>query len=228
MGKDPLPYGDLATQNKLTVILHDHLPDKYKCGNILVDCGNEDLAVTGGKVLSVPADNTWYVVGEHESVAFVNSTGGIEFVVIHGCCILCPDLIAHVNKVIEDVVHNWRGVWVWFISSVFGPIANCVSLANPWWQAHPIWVECWSLSCLCIWVVHNVTNKKLDSNELAAQDKSILGIMSLTWNPLTAALPKEVIDPVKEKLVEAGLPPMASPGNIKDLSTLISSMHLML
>ncbi|KAI6030003.1 hypothetical protein EDC04DRAFT_2924906, partial [Pisolithus marmoratus] len=65
-------------------------------------------------------------------------------------------------------------------------------------------------------LVHNVTNKKLDSKELAAQDKSILGIMSLTWNLLTAALPKEVIDPVKEKLAEAGLPPMASPGNIKE------------
>ncbi|KAI6046305.1 hypothetical protein EDC04DRAFT_3006251, partial [Pisolithus marmoratus] len=65
-------------------------------------------------------------------------------------------------------------------------------------------------------LVHNVTNKKLDSKELAAQDKSILGIMSLTWNLLTAALPKEVIDPVKEKLAEAGLPPMALPGNIKE------------
>ncbi|KAI6042293.1 hypothetical protein EDC04DRAFT_2601080 [Pisolithus marmoratus] len=40
--------------------------------------------------------------------------------------------------------------------------------------------------------------------------------MSLTWNLLTAALPKEVIDPVKEKLAKANLPPMASPGNVKD------------
>ncbi|KAI6138993.1 hypothetical protein BKA82DRAFT_155027, partial [Pisolithus tinctorius] len=64
-------------------------------------------------------------------------------------------------------------------------------------------------------LVHNVLNKKLDGEELAAQDKSILGIMSLTWNFLTAVLPKEVIDPVREKIAMAGLPPMASPGNVK-------------
>ncbi|KIO06537.1 hypothetical protein M404DRAFT_138950, partial [Pisolithus tinctorius Marx 270] len=64
-------------------------------------------------------------------------------------------------------------------------------------------------------LVHIVANKKLDGKELAAQDKSILGIMSLTWNFLTAVLPKEVIDPVREEITMAGLPPMASPGNVK-------------
>ncbi|KAI5994955.1 hypothetical protein EDC04DRAFT_2613086 [Pisolithus marmoratus] len=174
LGKDPLPYGDLATQNKLTVILRDHLPDKYKCGNVLVDCGNEDLAVAGGKCGLCKLH--WWILNS------------LSFVAAASCAL---SLIAHVNEVIEDVGAQSGGV-----------------SANPWWQAHPIWVECWSLTCLCIW--------KLDSKELAAQDKSILGIMSLTWNLLTAALPKEVIHPVKEKLAEAGLPPMASPGNIKE------------
>ncbi|KAI6150386.1 hypothetical protein BKA82DRAFT_34428 [Pisolithus tinctorius] len=58
LGKDPLPCADLATQLKLTIVLHDHMSDPHKCGVILVDCGNEDLAGTGEKVLIVPADNT--------------------------------------------------------------------------------------------------------------------------------------------------------------------------
>ncbi|KAI5999430.1 hypothetical protein F5J12DRAFT_724508, partial [Pisolithus orientalis] len=74
------------------------------------------------------------------------------------------------------------------------------------WNAGPCHAHVFGL-------VHNVVNKKLDGEELAAQDKSILGIMSLTWNFLTAVLPKEVIDPVREKIAMAGLPPMASPGN---------------
>lgn len=67
--------------------------------------------------------------------------------------------------------------------------------------------------------MRNNANKRLNGEELGAQDKSILGIMSLTWNFLTAVLPKEVIDPVRAKVVEAGLPPMASPGNIQGMST---------
>ncbi|KIO06538.1 hypothetical protein M404DRAFT_24742 [Pisolithus tinctorius Marx 270] len=82
LGKDPLPCADLATQLKLTIILCDHMPDPHKCGAILVDHGNKDLAGAGEKVLIVPADNTWYVVKEHASVTFINSTGDIELIVI--------------------------------------------------------------------------------------------------------------------------------------------------
>ncbi|KAI5982197.1 hypothetical protein EDD15DRAFT_2181481, partial [Pisolithus albus] len=76
------------------------------------------------------------------------------------------------------------------------------------WNASPHHAHVFGLVC-------NVANKKLNGEELAAQDKSISGIMSPTWNLLTAAIPKEVIDPVKEKLAEANLPPMASPGSVK-------------
>ncbi|KAI6113944.1 hypothetical protein EDD17DRAFT_1496919, partial [Pisolithus thermaeus] len=86
------------------------------------------------------------------------------------------------------------------------------------WNAGPRYAHVLGLVC-------NVANKKLNGKELAAQDKSILGIMSLTWNLLTAALPKEVVDPVKEKLAEASLPPMASPGNVKGKCQHTSSLQ---
>ncbi|KAI6043742.1 hypothetical protein EDC04DRAFT_2600004 [Pisolithus marmoratus] len=144
LGRGALAYSDLVTKNNLTIIQHDHIPDQYKCGMLLVDHGKEDLAKDGEKVLFIPANDTWHVVSEHENVAFINYTGGIELVIIHGCCALCPDLI---NDAIKD--------------------------------------------------------------------KSILGVMPLTWNLPTSALPKEVTDPVKEMLAKASPPPMASPGNVK-------------
>ncbi|KAI6125327.1 hypothetical protein EDD17DRAFT_1771376 [Pisolithus thermaeus] len=217
LGKGALPYSDLVTKNNLIIIQRDRIPDLYKCGTTLIDHGNEDLARDSEKVLFVPADDTWYVVGEHESIAFINSTGkstlylgcyspslyltscGIELVIIRGCCALCPDLIDHVNEVIDGVIHNRRGVRP----------THGGKLIQYGWNAGPRHARVFGL-------VRNVANKKLNGEELAAQDKSILGIMSLTWNLLIAALPKEVIDPVKEKLAEASLPPMASPGNVKE------------
>lgn len=49
--------------------------DMFKCGTVLIDRGNEDLRCAGNGALVVPADDTWYMVNEHESVAFVNSAG---------------------------------------------------------------------------------------------------------------------------------------------------------
>ncbi|KAI6042292.1 hypothetical protein EDC04DRAFT_2601079 [Pisolithus marmoratus] len=43
LGRGALPYSDLVTKNNLTIIQHDHIPDQYKCGMLLVDHGNEDL-----------------------------------------------------------------------------------------------------------------------------------------------------------------------------------------
>ncbi|KAI6000456.1 hypothetical protein EDD15DRAFT_2193090 [Pisolithus albus] len=70
------PHSDLVTKTNLTIIQCDCIPDQYKCGMVLVDHGNWDLARDGEKVLFIPADDTWCMVGEHESVAFINSTGG--------------------------------------------------------------------------------------------------------------------------------------------------------
>ncbi|KAI5991831.1 hypothetical protein EDD15DRAFT_2197286 [Pisolithus albus] len=119
---------------------------------------------------------------------------------MHGCCALHSDLIDHVNKVIDNVIHNHRGVRP----------THGGKLIQYGWNASPHHAHVFGLVC-------NVANKKLNGQELAAQDKSISGIMSPTWNLLTAAVPKEVIDPVKEKLAEANLPPMASPGNVNSV-----------
>ncbi|KAI6163939.1 hypothetical protein EDD17DRAFT_1755521 [Pisolithus thermaeus] len=48
------------------------------------------------------------------------------------------------------------------------------------------------------------------------KDGATLGILALTWNLLTTTLPEEVVAPTKAAIADAGLPPMASKGDIKD------------
>ncbi|KAI6009920.1 hypothetical protein PISMIDRAFT_24606 [Pisolithus microcarpus 441] len=62
LGKGALPYSDLVTKNNLTIIQCDCIPDQYKCGMVLVDHGNGDLARDGEKVLFIPADDMYMVV----------------------------------------------------------------------------------------------------------------------------------------------------------------------
>lgn len=47
----------------------------FKKGTLLVDRGNEDLVDSGVASLSVPVDDSWYVIEPDESIIFVNSEG---------------------------------------------------------------------------------------------------------------------------------------------------------
>ena len=46
-------------------------------------------------------------------------------------------------------------------------------------------------------------------------DRKILGTFALSWNFLTSALPKKVIKPTHDAIAAAGLPVMASQGNVQ-------------
>ena len=50
-----------------------------KSGMVLVDRGNEDLAIDGEIVLSVPADNSWIVLQTWEDAVFIDEHGKIRF-----------------------------------------------------------------------------------------------------------------------------------------------------
>jgi len=63
-------------------------------------------------------------------------------------------------------------------------------------------------------LVRNI-KKKLSGEECEEHDRKILGIFALSWSFLTAALPKEVIEPTYTAIPAAGLPVMASQGDVQ-------------
>jgi hypothetical protein len=50
-----------------------------KYGTTLVDIGNEDLVSGNKSFVSVPVDDTWYVVQHHDSAIFVDKNGMFYF-----------------------------------------------------------------------------------------------------------------------------------------------------
>lgn len=58
------------------MVIHDCSDDtSFKQGTLLVDYGNEDLAGSGVTFLSVPIDDSWYVIEPDESIIFIDSKG---------------------------------------------------------------------------------------------------------------------------------------------------------
>ena len=70
-------------------------------------------------------------------------------------------------------------------------------------------------------LVRNIKTK-LSGEEREEHDRKILGTFALSWNFLTSALPKEVIEPTHDAIAEAGLPVMASQGNVQGQPTSLS------
>ena len=69
----------LAATGMVRVVIRDHSDDtSFKRGTLLVDCGNEDLVDSGNTALSVPVDESWYVIEPDESIIFINSEGSMD------------------------------------------------------------------------------------------------------------------------------------------------------
>jgi len=65
-------------------------------------------------------------------------------------------------------------------------------------------------------LVRNI-KKTLTGEDREECDRKILGVFALSWNLLTAALPKEVIEPTYAAIAAVKLPVMASQGDVKGL-----------
>ncbi|KAG2097407.1 hypothetical protein BD769DRAFT_1780647 [Suillus cothurnatus] len=101
----------LAATGMVKVVIRDHFDDTgYKRGTLLVDCGNEDLVGSGNTTLSVPVDESWYVIEPDESIIFIDSKGSVSLAVLHGKCSKHPDLLTYVNSVIDEAVNDRKGV----------------------------------------------------------------------------------------------------------------------
>ncbi|KAI5990739.1 hypothetical protein EDD15DRAFT_2197814 [Pisolithus albus] len=128
--------------------------------------------------------------------------GKIELVVIRGCCGMRPDILEYVNGVISEAVHDRKGV---------RPNHGGEFIQYGWNAgAHHLHV---------FGLVNNLTQKtwkNLTDDEHQQKDGAILAILALTWNLLTTTLPEEVVAPTKAAIADAGLPPMASKGDIKE------------
>ncbi|KAG2031557.1 hypothetical protein BDR03DRAFT_1015959 [Suillus americanus] len=102
------------------VVIRDCSDDtNFKWGTLLVDRGNEDLVDSGVAVLSVPVDESWYVIEPDESIIFIDSEGSVALAVLCGKCSQRPDLLTYVNTVIDEAVNDRKGVRVSFFSSQF-------------------------------------------------------------------------------------------------------------
>ncbi|KAL4065179.1 hypothetical protein J3A83DRAFT_4414365 [Scleroderma citrinum] len=196
--KDPCSCKELQAQGVHIIYCSwsDDMP--FKCGTTLVDQGNEGLVKGCEPILAVPADDTWYVVPPGASVIFLGAEGKVELVVLHHCCAARPDLIDYVNEVIAKAVEDRR---------------NCHpnhggTLVQYGWNAGPCHA--------CIFGLVRNIKKKISGEERAECDRKILGVFALSWNLLTAALPKEVIEPTLAAIAAADLPVMASQGNVQD------------
>lgn len=98
-------------------------------GTILVDKGNEYLANNKENILSVPVDDTWYVVQPWESIVFVDKNGNNWFnlilytneIFITGQMLLVvlreigsqrPDIQSYVTSVVKEAVRDRKTVRV--------------------------------------------------------------------------------------------------------------------
>ncbi|KAI5986567.1 hypothetical protein EDC04DRAFT_2615040 [Pisolithus marmoratus] len=64
--------------------------------------------------------------------------------------------------------------------------------------------------------VNSVISEAVQDHKGVCKDGAILGILALTWNLLTKTLPEEVVAPTRAAIADAGLPPMASKGDISE------------
>ncbi|KAG2056868.1 hypothetical protein BDR06DRAFT_995338 [Suillus hirtellus] len=163
----PLLAKSLADTDTVRIVTHDHsAKTSYKRGTLLVDHGNEDLVGSGDTALSVPVDDSWYVIEPDESIIFVNSKGSVTLAVLCGKCGQRPDLLTYVNSIIDEAVNDHKGTR----------------------NAGPRHAHVFGL-------VNNLTNKKKLSMTMRQQkDSCALGILALSWNLLVASLPAEAID----------------------------------
>ncbi|KAL4075327.1 hypothetical protein V8B97DRAFT_1883409 [Scleroderma yunnanense] len=185
--KDPCSCKELQAQGVHIIYCSQSDDTPFKCGTTLVDQGNEGLVKGCEPILAVPADDTWYVVPPGASVIFLGAEGKVELVVLRHCCAAWPNLIDYVNEVIAKAVEDCH---------------NCCpnhggTLVQYGWNAGPCHARIFGLEC-------------------AECDRKILGVFALSWNLLTAALPKEVIEPTLAAIAAADLPVMASQGNVQD------------
>ncbi|KAG1902008.1 uncharacterized protein F5891DRAFT_1187037 [Suillus fuscotomentosus] len=197
----PLPAKSLADTGTVRMVTHNRsAKTSYKRGTLLVDHGNEDLVGSGDTTLSVPVDDSWYVIEPDESIIFVNSKGSVTLAVLHSKCGQCPDLLTYVNSIINEAVNDRKGVRP----------THGGELVLFGWNAGPHHAHVFGL-------VNNLTNKKkLSMTTRQQKDSHALGILALSWNLLIASLPAEVSASCIEAIDEAGLPAMTVKGNDLD------------
>ncbi|KAG1798268.1 uncharacterized protein HD556DRAFT_1440608 [Suillus plorans] len=197
----PLSAKSLADTGTVRMVTRDcSAKTSYKWGTLLVDRGNEDLVGSGDTALSVPEDDSWYVIEPDESIIFVDSEGSVTLAVLCGKCGQRPDLLSYVNDIIDEAVNDRKGVRP----------THGGELIQFGWNAGPRHARVFGL-------VNNLTNKKRLSMTTRQQKGSCaLGILALSWNLLVASLPAEVSTSCIEAIDEAGLPPMTIQGDDMD------------
>ncbi|KAG2138190.1 hypothetical protein BD769DRAFT_1637950 [Suillus cothurnatus] len=192
----------LAATGMVKVVIRDRFDDTgYKRGTLLVDRGNEDLVGSGNTALSVPVDESWYVIEPDESIIFIDSKGigSVSLAVLRGKCSKRPDLLTYVNGVIDEAVNDRKGVRP----------THGGDLIQFGWNAGPWHARVFGL-------VNNLTSKRLSMTARQQKDSRALGILALSWNLLVASLPAEVSTLCIEAINEAGLPSMTVKGNNSD------------
>ncbi|KAG1836227.1 hypothetical protein C8R48DRAFT_744111 [Suillus tomentosus] len=197
----PLSAKSLADTGTVRMVTRDRsAKTSYKRGTLLVDRGNEDLVGSGDTALSVPVDDSWYVIEPDESIIFVDSKGSVTLAVLRGKCGQRPDLLTYVNSIIDEAVNDRKGVRP----------THGGELVQFGWNAGPRHARVFGL-------VNNLTNKKkLSMTTRQQKDSRALGILALSWNLLVASLPAEVSTSCIEAIGEAGLPAMTVKGNDLD------------
>ncbi|KAG1741683.1 hypothetical protein EDB19DRAFT_1972393 [Suillus lakei] len=188
----PLTAQSLAATGIIKVVIRDRSDDtSFKWGTLLVDRGNEDLVDSGNTALSVPVDESWYVIEPDESIIFIDSNGLVSLAVLRGRCSQRPDLLTYVNDR-KGVRPTHGGELIQF-----------------GWNAGPRHARVFGL-------VNNLTNKRLSMTARQQKDSRALGILALSWNLLVASLPAEVSTSCIEAIDGAGLPSMTIKGDSSD------------
>ncbi|KAG1759298.1 hypothetical protein EDD22DRAFT_971676 [Suillus occidentalis] len=196
----PLTAQSLADTETVKVVTRDRSDaTAFKKGTLLVDRGNEDLVDSGVTSLSVPVDDSWYVIEPDESIIFVDSEELVSLAVLRGRCSQRPDLLAYVNRIINEAVNDHKGVRP----------NHGGELIQFGWNAGPCHARVFGL-------VNNLTSKKLPMTARQEKDSRALGILALSWNFLVASLPAEVSTSCIEAIDGAGLPSMTIKGDKSD------------
>ncbi|KAI6149926.1 hypothetical protein BKA82DRAFT_23439 [Pisolithus tinctorius] len=196
---NPPTHGQLQAQG-VKVISRNHADDLcYNCGTTLVDVGNEDLITSTLPALAVPVDTTWYIVPAGEGGIFLNDggNGDVELAILHGYTAAWPALVDYVNEVITQAVSDQCNCHP----------NHCGTLVQYEWNTGAHHAHAFGPVC-------NI-KRKLSGEEQEEHDRQILGVFALSWNLLAATLPKEVINPTHAAISAAGLPAMASQGNVQ-------------
>ncbi|KAG1751229.1 hypothetical protein EDB19DRAFT_1904086 [Suillus lakei] len=161
---------------------------RFKQGTLLVGHGSEDLVDSGNTALSVPVDESWYVIEPDEIIIFIDSNGLVSLTVLCGRCSQRPDLLTYVNDY-KGVRPTHRGGLIQF-----------------GWNAGPCHA--------CIFgLVNNLANKRLLMTARQQKDSHALGLLVLSWNLLVASLVSTSCIGV---VGGAGLPSMTIKGNSSD------------